>query len=151
MCDISELLCCGVHTGAVALWEDAISKWGSGSKTLSDVLAPAIQLAEQGFPVSPITARHWAHEAQLLRKQGGAGTLLDSDGKGPRPGQLWRNTDLANTYKRIAELGAKQGFYSGATADAIVSALQSRGGVMTHQDLLDHSTQELEPISATYK
>lgn len=43
------------------------------------------------------------------------------------------------------------GFYSGPVADAIVSALQSRGGVMTHDDLAEHSTVELEPLSSVYK
>eukprot|EP00878_Enallax_costatus_P014464 GHUV01015128.1.p1 GENE.GHUV01015128.1~~GHUV01015128.1.p1 ORF type:complete len:652 (+),score=151.84 GHUV01015128.1:282-1958(+) len=136
--------------GAAGLWEDAVRCWGSGRKTLAEVLQPAIELAERGFPVSPVTARHWSREAQLLNKQGNAGTLLDSEGKGPKPGQLWKNTDLANTYKQVAELGAKKGFYSGPVADAIVSALQSRGGVMTHEDLLEHTTVELEPISTVY-
>lgn len=59
--------------------------------------------------MSPITARHWSKEAQLLNKQGNAGTLLDPDGKGPKPGQLWKNTDLARTYKQVADHGAMKG------------------------------------------
>lgn len=72
------------------------------------VLQPAIELAEDGFPVSPITARLWAgHREQLL--QGGGHAFLNKDKTTPKYGQLFRNPDLAETFKTLAEQGAQAG------------------------------------------
>ena len=83
----------------------------TGTKSLREILTPAIELAEQGFPVSPCTSFEWCKGAALIKEQGGDGqmALVDENGQGPKPGQLWRNPDLANTYKRIAEHGAAKG------------------------------------------
>lgn len=97
--------------GAVALWEDSVKRWGSGKKTLADILDPAIQLAEQGFPVGPVAAFEWGEGADIIKTAGGPGSraLITDEGLGPKPGQLWVNKDLAATYRRIAELGAYEG------------------------------------------
>jgi gamma-glutamyltranspeptidase/glutathione hydrolase len=102
---------CATVPGAVAFWEDAVKHWGSGTKTLAEILAPAIELAEQGFPVSPVTAFDWARGASIIVEAGGEGirALVDEQGLGPKPGQLWRNPDLAATYRSIAEHGAAKG------------------------------------------
>lgn len=102
---------CATVPGAVAFWEDAVKHWGSGTKTLAEILNPAIELAEQGFPVGPLTAFEWSKQAGLLVEQGGPGirALVDKEGLGPKAGQLWKNPDLAATYRRIAEHGAMKG------------------------------------------
>lgn len=84
---------------------------------------------------------------------GGSGiaALMTSEGKGPTPGQLMRNRDLASTMRRLGEKGAKEGFYKGPIADAIVQAVTSRGGVLQHADLQNHATAVVEAISATYR
>lgn len=140
--------------GAAALWEDAVSRWGSGSKSLGDVLQPAIQLAEGGFAVGPTTAWTWGRTAfQIIDQKCGeaAAPLLASGGKGPAPGELLTNVPLAGVLRRLGERGAREGIYSGPVADAIVAALQSRGGVMSHADLAAHRTLEVEPISTDYR
>ena len=75
------------------------------------VLQPAIELGEQGFPVSPVTAYYWGRGEKYLKDQGGSGikALLQPDGKAPKAGQLQKNADLAATFKSIAEHGAEQG------------------------------------------
>jgi len=102
---------CATVPGAVAFWEDAVKHWGSGTKTLAEILNPAIELAEQGFPVGPLTAFEWSKQADLLVKQGSPGirALVDEQGSGPKAGQLWKNPDLAATYRKIAEHGAMKG------------------------------------------
>jgi gamma-glutamyltranspeptidase/glutathione hydrolase len=91
--------------------EAAAAAAAAGAKTLGDILDPAIQLAEQGFPVSPITAFEWSKGAGLIMKQGGPGVsaLVNDQGSGPKAGQLWKNPDLAATYRRVAEHGAAKG------------------------------------------
>lgn len=72
----------------------------------------------QGFPVSPVTAFEWSKGAPLIAEQGGPGAsaLVDGQGVGPRPGQLWKNPDLGATYRRVAQHGAaKGGLCAGST------------------------------------
>ena len=75
------------------------------------VLQPAIELGESGFPVSPITAYYWGQGAQQLKNQGGSGikALLQPDGTAPRAGQLQKNAHLAATFRSLAEHGAEEG------------------------------------------
>uniref|UniRef100_A0A383V5K4 Gamma-glutamyltransferase n=1 Tax=Tetradesmus obliquus TaxID=3088 RepID=A0A383V5K4_TETOB len=139
--------------GAAALWEDSVTHWGSGHCSLADVLTPAIELAEEGFPVGPVASFEWQKGAEVIAAAGGPGVLalITEKGEGPQPGQIWRNKDLAATLRRLGELGAAEGFYSGPVAEALVAAVQSRGGVLSLQDLADHRTAEVEPISTQYK
>ncbi|KAK9787880.1 hypothetical protein WJX73_007818 [Symbiochloris irregularis] len=139
---------CITVPGAAALWEDLVKE--HGSKSMQDVLQPAIELAEGGFPVSPITARLWAgHREQLL--QGGGYTFLNEDKSTPKYGQLFRNPDLAQTFRTLAEQGAQAGFYKGRIADAIVEEVQSRGGLLTHDDLASHRSLFTRPITTSYR
>lgn len=137
--------------GAAALWEDTVKTWGR--LPLSQVLQPAVELASGGFPVSPVTSHHWRAGARQLRSASGAGAgaLLGADGEGPLPGEVVVNADLADTLRTLGEKGAKEGFYSGRIADAIVSSVQERGGVLTHADLAEHCTLEQDPISTEYR
>lgn len=75
------------------------------------VLQPAIELGESGFPVSPITAYYWGRGAKQLKEQGGSGikALLQPDGTAPKAGQLQKNTHLAATFRSLAEHGAEEG------------------------------------------
>ena len=71
------------------------------------------------------------------------------NGKAPKPGQIMRFPDLAQTFRSVAEKG-KDGFYKGRIAGAIVELIQSKGGVMELDDLAGHETSFVEPISYTY-
>ncbi len=138
---------CVTVPGAAALWEDLVSH--HGRLTLAQVLAPAIELAEDGFPIGPITAQQWTNG--FLQGAEAFRVLKPKDGKGPQAGDVLRNPDLAETFRTLAELGAREGFYSGRIAEAIVAAAQEYGGVLDQDDLDYHSTAYEEPSSAVYK
>ncbi|MCI0476837.1 MAG: gamma-glutamyltransferase [Anaerolineales bacterium] len=134
--------------GACAGWCDLIAR--HGTMPLRDVLAPAIQLAEDGFPVMPLAARGWNAGAQGKLKTSWNGQELTISGRAPRAGEIFQNPGLAQSFRVIAE-GGKDAYYRGDIARAIVEAIQKSGGVMTGQDLADHASTWDEPISTTYR
>lgn len=75
------------------------------------MLQPAIELAEQGFPVSPVTAYHWEISAPQLRGPGKA-AFLTPDGRAPAAGEIQRNPDLGATFRSLAKHGALEGVLS---------------------------------------
>src|SRR5918996_1329257 len=128
----SELPPYHAHTvtvpGACAGWFDLIEKHGSLS--MAEILAPAIRLAEEGFPVGPITSYSWQRGAQNQLRSALNGHELTIDGRGPKPGEVFRNLGLAHTFKTIAR-GGKEAFYQGEIAEAIVAVIQEAGGCMS--------------------
>ncbi|KAJ2448337.1 hypothetical protein GGF42_005140 [Coemansia sp. RSA 2424] len=132
--------------GAAAAWVDTISRFGSGKIGLADILAPAIALAEEGFPVGELTSPFWRDKAELLLKASPNGHELLIDGEGPKVGEVFQNPGLANTLRLLARDGAR-GFYEGPIADAIIKILQEKGSVMTHTDLQAHRSTFDDPIS----
>ncbi len=141
----------GVHTvtvpGASAGWADTLDHFGS--MELGMVLKPAIDLAENGFPVAPLTSRSWGLGVPKLKSGPHAEEML-IDGRAPMVGELMRNPTLARTFRTLAEHG-KPGFYEGRIAKAIIELLSSKGGVMTTDDLKVHRSTFPEPISVDYK
>ncbi|XP_069831481.1 glutathione hydrolase-like YwrD proenzyme [Dendropsophus ebraccatus] len=137
--------------GAAAAWDDTVSLFGSKKMSLGEILQPAIELAESGFPVSEVSAFQWkttAHKLQSPNNKFGAELLIN--GQSPEHGQLFRNPSLANTFKALSKHG-KKGFYEGRIAQAIVQVVQSNGGLLDLSDLSNHVTEEVQPISTTYK
>ncbi|MEJ5198682.1 MAG: gamma-glutamyltransferase family protein [Anaerolineae bacterium] len=134
--------------GACAGWCDLNAR--HGRLPLARVLAPAIRLAEEGFPVSPITAYHWARGAERQLAQAPGGRELTIEGRAPRPGEIFRNPGLARTLRTVAE-GGKDAFYRGPIAEAIAETVQRAGGCMTVEDLAGHTSTWDEPISVTYR
>jgi gamma-glutamyltranspeptidase/glutathione hydrolase len=134
--------------GACAGWCDFIER--HGSLPLKEILAPAIRLAEDGFPVAPLTSHFWQRgaERQLLHAPGGL--ALTINGRGPRAGEIFRNPGLARTFHAIAE-GGKDAYYTGDIAHSIAQVIQQSGGVMTVDDLAAHESTWDEPISTTYR
>jgi len=133
--------------GACAGWCDLI-EW-HGRLSLARILAPAIRLAEEGFPVAPLTAYFWQRGAERLRTAPG-GLALTLDGRGPHAGELFRNPGLARTLRAVAE-GGKRAYYEGPIAEAIAAVLQAAGGCMTVEDLAAHTSTWEQPISTTYR
>jgi gamma-glutamyltranspeptidase / glutathione hydrolase len=134
--------------GACAGWCDLSER--HGHLPLSRILGPAIRLAEEGFPVAPITAYSWARgvEGQLALAQGGH--ELTIDGRAPRAGEIFRNPGLARTLRAVAE-GGKAVFYRGRIAEAIAVTVQQAGGCLSLEDLASHQSTWDEPISTTYR
>ncbi len=141
-----------VHTvtvpGAAAGWVDTVEKHGNLS--ISEVLQPAIELAENGFPVAPITARAWARGAKFQLSNSPNGIELLKNGVAPGSGELMKIPTMAQTFREVAEHG-KAGFYEGRIAESIVDIIQSMGGHMNLEDLRDHTTTFEAPIFTDYR
>ncbi|HKB11549.1 MAG TPA: gamma-glutamyltransferase, partial [Vicinamibacterales bacterium] len=142
----------GIHSvtvpGAVAGWEALRARLGR--LPLSVLLAPAIQYAAEGFPVSDVIAAHWATLAEKLRAEPLAAALYLPDGRPPRAGEIFRNPDLARSLTTIGRGGAAA-FYRGPIADAIVAASRQRDGTLDDADLLEFEPEWVDPISTTYR
>ncbi|MBC7875687.1 MAG: gamma-glutamyltransferase [Anaerolineales bacterium] len=134
--------------GACAGWCDLIEKHGSLS--LSEILAPAIQLADEGFPVAPLTSYFWASGVNRQLKSALNGHELTIDGRGPKAGEIFRNKGLAKTLSVVAEKKA-EGFYQGQIAEAIVSVIKEAGGCMSSEDLASHVSTWETPILVNYR
>ncbi len=134
--------------GACAGWCDLIERFGG--LPLSAILSPAIRLAEQGYPVAPLTAHAWERGAQRQLRTAPGGVELTIDGRAPRAGEIFRNPGLGRTLQVIAE-GGKRAFYQGQIAEAIAAAVQAAGGCMTLDDLAEHTSTWEEPISTLYR
>ncbi|UCC26414.1 MAG: gamma-glutamyltransferase [Gemmatimonadales bacterium] len=135
--------------GAVAGWEALLDRYGSFP--LPRVLQPAIQLAEDGFPVSPIIARQWAAEEHLLLQDPGAtDTYLVEGERAPRAGEWFRNPDLATSLRQIADQGAAA-MYGGPLGRRIVEGLEPMGGYLTLDDMQAMEPEWVTPISTDYK
>lgn len=131
--------------GAVAAWVDAHDRWGS--MPLQRLLAPAIGYARDGFPVSERLAFDFSTQGRGLR--GAARDLYLPGGEPPRPGSLLRNPELAETLEAIAERGSA-GFYEGWVAESLIELLDATGGLLTRQDLLQHTSTFPEALSVDY-
>ena len=152
----------GIHAvtvpGAAQGWEDTHQKFGSGRLTLEQILEPALKLASEGFPVAPLTATRWGQQMDCITKWYTSGEVeggqveLSVDGKGtaPKPGQLFKNPYMANVLTNLGKYGAKAGFYNGFPGKSIVDTIQKHGGVMTMDDLNNHSSTFPEPICVNY-
>jgi gamma-glutamyltranspeptidase / glutathione hydrolase len=134
--------------GACAGWCDLVAR--HGSLTMRQILAPAIRLAEDGFPVAPLTSYFWQRGAQRQLVNSRGGRELTLEGRGPRPGEVMKLPTLARTLRAVAE-GGKEAFYRGEIARKIAAAVQAHGGVMTVADLAAHASTWDEPISTTYR
>ncbi len=142
----------GVHSvtvpGAAAGWADTVERHGRLS--LAQVLAPAIRLAEEGHPVSPIVSHYWQRSAELIQKASPNGGEILIGGRAPRPGELWRNPNLASVFHELA-VGGAEAFYRGRAGRAIVEVLTQLGGWMSPEDLAAHRSSFEDPISTGYR
>lgn len=135
--------------GALAGWDALLTKYGT--KTLGEVLAPAIRLADEGFPVSPVIAQDWATEVEKLRRDPGATAAYLVDGtRAPQPGEWFRNPDQARTFRRVAA-GGIGSFYGGDLGRDFVTGLAMLGGYLTLDDLRAMEVRWVEPLSVNYK
>jgi gamma-glutamyltranspeptidase/glutathione hydrolase len=134
--------------GAVAGWDALRTKFGT--MPFSTLLAPAIFYAENGFPLPEIIAGNWQPAETNAAGNAAFKSTYLIDGKAPRPGQLFRNPDLAASLHRIAVNG-KAGFYTGPTADAILATLHELGGTMTAADLKDFTPEWVTPLHTDYR
>jgi len=134
--------------GTVDAWYQLQTTYGA--LAWSDVLAPAIAYAEEGFPVSPIIARRWSELVGKMSGDAEAARVYLPAGRSPRAGEIFRNPDLAATLRGIAQ-GGPSAFYEGPVARAIADTVQAKGGWVGVDDLRRHHSTWEEPISTVYK
>ncbi|KAJ5133046.1 Gamma-glutamyltranspeptidase [Penicillium atrosanguineum] len=145
--------------GAAAGWVDTVEKFGSGNLSMEQILQPAIELGEEGFPVSEISSHGWhAAEIDIRNASPNFREMLKKDPsakdgvRSPRPGEIMKNPTLAKTFRTLAAEG-KNGFYQGRIAQEIVKVINDLGGYMTIEDLAYHAevgTQEVDAISLKF-
>ena len=141
----------GIHTatvpGAVNGWAKLLSRFGRQS--FAQVLAPAIRYAEAGFPVGEVVSVYWKDSEKVLRADAPTAQTFLPAGRVPVAGELFRNPDLAWTYKEIARGGATA-FYKGAISKKMLATFENHGGTMTAADLAEFDGEWVDPISTTY-
>ncbi|HKV63593.1 MAG TPA: gamma-glutamyltransferase [Candidatus Acidoferrum sp.] len=120
-----------------------------GSMKLADVIAPAIRLAEIGFPINKRLAHEFSEERSSLQRFGISRRIFLNDGRMFQPGDTLRQPELAATLKRIARNGAAE-FYSGETAHLIVDDMSRLGGLITLDDLAKYQPRVREVLRAKY-
>lgn len=133
--------------GACAGWCDLIAK--HGSRSMSEILAPAIRLADEGFPVAPLTSYFWSRGADRQLKSALNGSEMTIDGRAPKAGEIFRNPGLAKTLSVVAEKNA-EGFYQGQIAESIVRVIKEAGGCLSADDLASHVSTWETPLSVDY-
>jgi len=134
--------------GAVAGWAALHRRFGR--MTLASVLAPAIAIAREGFPVSELVADEWRGSVATLRANPSGGRTFLVNGAAPAAGALFRNPDLAQTYAQLAATG-RDAFYEGEIATRLVGALAELGGVMAPADLREFEAEWVTPLSTKYR
>lgn len=134
--------------GAFDGWVTLLEKYGT--MKLADVLAPAIEYAENGFPVMEKTVQDWAFAVPKLKKTSAAAENYLVGGRPPRPGEIFRQKNLAATLRRLAR-GGRDAFYKGDVAQAIVKYAQQNNGFLTLADLAEHKSEWVEPVSTSYR
>lgn len=135
--------------GSVAGWVALLE--GYGTVSLAQALAPAIALAREGFPVTPVIARQWAAAAPKLAADVGArATYLIEGRRAPRAGEWFANPELAASLAAVAEAGPGA-LYGGALGRRIADGVRALGGWLTPDDLASYRPDWVEPISMEYK
>ncbi len=134
--------------GAVAGWDALQAKFGR--LKLARLLAPAIRIAAEGYPVSEIVAGYWQASEKLMSADSAAAKTFLPDGRAPRMGEMFRNRDLAWALRQVARDGRKA-YYEGAIARLLLANSQKHGGTWTAADLRDFRPQWVEPIATTYR
>ena len=138
--------------GAVDGWFELHSKFGS--KPMTEILAPAIQYAESGFPLTELIAWYLNRTVPFFQSKGFPNIddtyITQNGGKLPKEGEIYKNPYLANTYRTIAKKG-RDGFYKGKIAATIANFIQEQGGFLSTKDLANHKSEWVEPVSVNYR
>lgn len=139
--------------GAVSAWRTLWERWGK--LPFEQLFAPAIRYAEQGFPVSPETARAWraaesvfvpltAPQFQPLKQ-----VFFPGD-RAPKAGEVWGSPAHAATLRELAATGGES-FYRGRLAEQIAAFAKETGGLISLDDLAHHQADWVQPISTPYR
>lgn len=135
--------------GAIAGWGALNEKYGS--RPLAELIQPAIELAETGFPVTPIIAEQWREQVRKLQEDPGAAATYLIDGeRAPEAGEWFQNPDFARSLRMIAAEGPAA-MYGGALGTRVADGLAELGGYLTPADMAAMEVRWVEPLSIDYK
>ncbi len=134
--------------GAVDGWFEMHGKFGS--MDMQEILQPAIDYANNGFPVSELIAWYMKKGAENLQRFPGFKEVYMPNGRTPAKGEVFRNPALASTLDKIAR-GGRDAFYKGPVAKTIADYIQQLGGFLSEKDLADHTSDWIEPVSVNYR
>jgi gamma-glutamyltranspeptidase / glutathione hydrolase len=133
--------------GCVSGWTELLKRFGT--KRFAELLEPAINYANDGFPVSTVIANEWKPENGVT-DYGTLNQLYFANDTKLKAGDIFRNRDLAKTFRLLANEGGSA-FYEGAIADRIVSFSKQHGGRFHKKDFADHKAEWVEPVSSNYR
>ncbi len=159
---VDDTLLAGTVPGVVDAWYILLDRWGT--MTFAEVLAPAIEIAERGFPLSESVA-HAMAKTEKLRKYPSTVKVLFPDGREPQAGQVWRNPQLARTLRRLVEAeraaagqgrraalkAARDRFYKGDIAREMARFSEENGGLFRYEDFAEYTAKIEEPVFVDYR
>lgn len=140
--------------GIPAAWAELSRRFGR--LPFAELLKPAIQYAEEGYPVSPILAKYWQKETEVFTEKLKGDVFrpwfdtFTFDGKAPEAGQVWASQDHARTLQLIAETKA-EAFYKGELATKMAQFAQQHGGFLSEDDLARYQPEWVDPIRVNYR
>ena len=134
--------------GCVDGWFELHDRFGK--MNMKNVLNPAINYAENGFPVTELVSYYMNIASKNFNTYANFKETYYVNGRTPKKGQLFKNPDLANTLKIIAKQGRK-GFYEGEIAETISKFIIDQGGFLSYGDLKNHESDWIEPVSTNYR
>ena len=134
--------------GVVSGWDALLTRFGTIS--IDKALAPAIGYARDGFPVAELMAEEWKESSEKLAADPAAAATFLPHGTAPAMGEVFANPRLARSLELIAAHG-KDAFYKGPIAQAIAADMKARNGLITAQDLADHTADWVDTISVNYR
>lgn len=134
--------------GAVDGWFELHEKFGK--LPMSEVLAPAIQYANEGFPVSELIAFYINGTARRFKEWPNFADTWMPDGQAPQKGDVFANPRLGNTLQLIAD-GGRDAFYTGEIAEKIAAHMAEIDGFITLEDLAAHTSEWVDPVSVNYR
>jgi gamma-glutamyltranspeptidase/glutathione hydrolase len=134
--------------GAVDGWFELHERYGK--LPMSEVLAPAIRYAREGFPLTEVIAFYWGRNANYLKDYPGFAEVFMPGGKAPAKGEMFRNPKLADTYERLGKEG-RDVFYKGDMARAIANYMAENDGFLSYEDMAGHASEWIDPVSTNYR
>jgi len=159
---VDDGLLAGTVPGVVDAWHLLLDRWGTMS--FAQTLAPAIDLAENGFPLSRSLAGAIAG-SKKLKKYPSSVRVYYPGGQPPKAGEIFRNPDLARTLKKLVEAerqnrfkgrsralkAARDRFYKGDIARAMAKFSEENGGLFRYEDFANYTAKVEEPVSLDYQ
>jgi len=159
---VSDGLLSASLPGVVDAWYVLLDRWGT--MTFAQTLAPAIELAESGFPLSEGLAGG-INSSKKLRKYPSSMKVYFPNGQAPKAGEVFRNPDLARTLKMLVEAerraagrgrraalkAARDRFYKGDIARAMAKFSEENGGLYRYDDFAEYSAKVETPVSVSYR